>query len=80
MDMKKNITIKDGTSKSQLMKAIKNYETELHTTVLIVFVATTHILLLTEFDGIDVGKWKCNVDDFINGVYVSKMELINTLC
>lgn len=77
--MEKNISIKDGTSKSQLMKAIKNHENTLNITILVAFVSTEHILRITEFDGICVTKWSCNVDDFINRVDVSKMELIGTL-
>lgn len=77
--MEKKISIYDGTSKSQLMKAIKNHENTLNITILVAFVSTEHILIITEFDGICVTKWRCNVDDFINGVNVSKMDLIGIL-
>lgn len=74
-NMKKQIIIKDGTSKSQLNKAIKNYENCVRTTVLKFYVHEDHTYILIDFDGIIVSKWHGNVDDFINEVNASKMKL-----
>lgn len=77
--MKKSITIKDGTSKSQLLKAIQEYEDTVHTTVLSVVVHTGHMYTLIEFDGISVGKWIGDVDDFINEGKTALMTLVQVM-
>ena len=73
--MEKSIVIKDGTSKAQLIKAIRNFETALGTTVLIMHVHDNHYYTLIEFDGISVSKWIGIIDEFIEGVDNSKMIL-----
>ena len=75
--MKKQIIIKDGTSKSQLTKAIKNFETCANATVLKFYIHEDHGYTLVEFDGISVTKWSGIVDEFIDGVDVSKMNLVD---
>lgn len=71
------IIIKDGTSKTQLCKAIKNYEKHLKTTVLKFFVDSEHNYILVDFNGIIISKWFGNVDEFINEVNVDKMRLLD---
>lgn len=75
--MKKQIIIKDGTSKSQLTKAIKNFEACANATVLKFYIHEDHVYTLVEFDGISVTKWRGIVDEFINGVDTSKMDLVD---
>lgn len=75
--MKKIIIIRDGTSESQLNKAIRIYEKMLDTTVLKMFVHENHIYSLVEFCGNDIEIWSGNVDDFIKEVNVYKMTLVN---
>lgn len=52
-----NITIKDGTSKSQLISAIANYEYECNETVITAFIASNHILLMDVYDGNCITQW-----------------------
>lgn len=75
--MKKSITIKDGTSKAQLTKAIKNFESCANTTVLKFYIHEDHVYTLVDFDGITVTKWRGIVDEFIDGVDASKMDLVD---
>lgn len=76
MNMEKYIVIKDGTSKSQLMKAIENYESIYRSTVLKIYVHENHNYSLVDFDGISITKWGGVIDDFINNVTSTK-ELID---
>ena len=66
--MKKCIDIKDGTSKSQLLKAIKNYEKMNNTTVLKISIFKDHHYHLVDYNGINVTRWDGLIDDFINNV------------
>ena len=75
--MEKRIVIKDGTSKAQLTKAIKNFEACTDTTVLKIFICENHMYNLIEFDGISVAKWGGFIDDFMNEVEFTKMTLID---
>ena len=75
--MKKHIIIKDGTIKSQLNKAIKNFEACSNTTVLKFYIHEDHVYTLVDFDGIAVTKWRGIVDEFIDGADVSKMDLVD---
>ena len=75
-NMKKQIIIKDGTSKSQLTKAIKNFEACANTTVLKIYINEDHMYTLVEFNGISVTKWCGIVDEFITEVDASKMNLV----
>ena len=75
--METRIIIEDGTSKAQLTKAIKNFENRTNTTVLKIFVSENHIYRMVEFDGISITKWGGLIDDFINEVNITKMNLID---
>ena len=74
--MEKYIVIKDGTSKSQLIKAIENYEKMINTTVLKIYVHEDHNYRLVDFNGITVAKWGGVIDDFINNA-TSTMKIID---
>ena len=70
--MEKYIVIKDGTSKSQLIKAIENFEKMYNTTVLKIYVHEDHNYRLVDFNGITVTKWGGIIDDFINNAAAIK--------
>lgn len=74
-----SIIIKDGTSESQLLKAIHEYEALAETSVLSVEVYPNHLYTLVEFDGYSVGKWIGNVDEFINDGKISQMSIIEVM-
>ena len=83
--MEKSIKIQDGTSKSQLIKAIRNYEKMHNTTVLKIFVFKDHHYQLVDFNGITITIWEGFIDDFINSIttrlegkyYTSTMTLVD---
>ena len=75
--MEKSIIVKDGTSKSQLNKAIRIYEKMLDTNVLKMFVNEKHTYSLVECSGNDIKIWQGNVEDFIKEVNVYKMTLVS---
>lgn len=52
-----NIAIMDGTSKSQLIAAIANYEEEMKETVLKAFISRNHILVMDTYDGSGIAQW-----------------------
>ena len=63
--MEKNITILDGTSKAQLVKSIKMFESYVKCDTLKVTVLGDHTFTLVEFDGIVVTMWCGKIDNFI---------------
>ena len=71
------IIVKDRTNISLLYRAIKNFETQLNTSILNFYVGEDHFYTLVEFDGISARKWRGNIDEFIKGVDVSRMELVD---
>ena len=77
-DMKVSITIEDGTSKSQLIKAIRDYATKSRCTVLRITVFEDHTYTLLEFDGIVVTRWYGNIDNFIRCDF-STMRILSTM-
>ena len=76
--MKVSISIEDGTSKSQLIKAIRDYATKTECTVLRMNVFEDHTFALVEFDGIVVTMWYGNIDDFIHCDF-STMRIISIM-
>ena len=75
--MKVSISIEDGTSKTQLIKAIRDYATKTECTVLRVNVFEDHTYILVEFDGIVVTMWYGNIDNFIRCDF-STMRIVST--
>ena len=76
--MKVSIIIEDGTSKSQLIKAIRDYATKTECTVLRMDVFEDHTYALVEFDGIVVTMWYGNIDNFIRCDF-SGMRILSTM-
>ena len=71
-----NITIKDGTSKAQIVKAIRIFENVHKSNVISLYVATNHRFVLIDYDGISVSKWYGKIDEFIaEDTDYQKMEL-----
>ena len=62
----KNITILDGTSKAEILKSIKIFETYVKCDILKVTVFGDHAFTVLEYDGIVVTMWYGqNIDNFI---------------
>ena len=76
--MEKNITILDGTSKAQLVKSIKMFESYAECDTLKVTVFEDHTYTLLEFDGIVVTMWYGNIDSFICCDF-DNMRILRTL-
>ena len=76
--MNVSIIIKDGTSKSRLIKAIRDYATKYRCTVLRMYVFGDHTYTLVEFDGIVVTMWYGNIDNFIRCDF-STMRILSTM-
>ena len=77
--MKVSISIEDGTSKSQLIKAIRDYATKSRCTVLRMNVFEDHTYTLLEFDGIVVTRlYGKNIDNFIRCDF-STMRILSTM-
>ena len=76
--MNVSISIEDGTSKSQLIKAIRDYATKSRCTVLRITVFEDHTYTLLEFDGIVVTRWYGNIDNFIRCDF-STMRILSTM-
>ena len=77
--MNKSIIIKDGTSKAQLMKAIKDFEKEYNVTVLKMVVEENHHYKLAEFDGSIFTLWSGEVDIFLNNIDFRYMRFESAL-
>lgn len=77
--MNKAIIIKDGTSKSQLMKSIKDFEKEYNVTVLKMSVEENHHYKLATFDGSIFTLWCGEVDIFLNNIDFRYMRIESTL-
>ena len=70
------ISIKDGTSKEQIVKAISRFENAHKSNVISFFAASNHRFVLIDYDGISVSKWYGNIDEFIvEDTDYQKMEL-----
>ena len=54
------VRVKDGTSKAQIIKALKELEESRK-----VNVAENHHFIMVDFDGIAVTKWHGDVNEFI---------------
>lgn len=78
-DTKKYIIIEDGTSKSQLMKAIKDFEDEYKVTVLKFAVAKNHMYRLVAFDSVNVSLWRGDIDIFLNDIDNRKMYFVEAI-
>ena len=76
--MEKNITILDGTSKAQLVKSIKMFESYVECDTLKVTVFGDHTFTLVEFDGILVTVWHGNIDSFISCDF-DNIRIVRTL-
>ena len=59
------VRVKDGTSKAQIIKALKELEETRKVNVLKFFVAENHHFIMVDFDGIAVTKWHGDVKEFI---------------
>ena len=78
-DTEKYIIIEDGTSKSQLMKAIKDFEDEYKVTVLKFVVAKNHVYRLVVFDSVNVSLWRGDIDIFLNDIDHRKMYFVEAI-
>ena len=76
--MKVTISIEDGTSKAQLVKAIREFVSHLDCSVLRMEVFEDHTYTLVEFDGIVVTMWYGNIDNFISCDF-SDMKIVSTM-
>ena len=76
--MKVSITIEDGTSRAQLVKAIREFESHSECSVLRMNVFEDHTYTLVEFDGIVVTMWYGNIDNFIRCDF-SGMRIVSTM-
>ena len=75
--MKASITIEDGTSRAQVVKAIREFESHSECYVLRINVFEDHTYTLVEFDGIVVTTWYGNIDKLINSDF-SGMRIVST--
>lgn len=73
-----NLTILDGTSRAQVIKAIRTYEETNNVNVITFFVASNHRLIMIEFDGIVVTMWRGNIDNFIRCDF-SNMKIVSII-
>lgn len=76
--MKVTISIEDGTSKAQLVKAIREFASHSNCSVLRMNVFEDHTYTLIEFDGIVVTMWHGNIDNFIRCDF-SNMKIVSTI-
>ena len=76
--MKVSITIEDETSRAQLVKAIREFESYSECSVLRMNVFEDHTYILVEFDGIVVTMWYGNIDKFIRRDF-SSMRILSTM-
>ena len=76
--MQVSISIEDGTSKSQLIKAIRDYATKSECSVLRMYVFEDHTYTLVEFNGIVVTMWYGNIDSFIRCDFTT-MRIVSTM-
>lgn len=77
-DMKVSISIEDGTSKAQLVKAIREFESHSDCSVLRMYVFDDHTYTVVEFNGIVVTMWYGNIDNFIRCDF-SNMKIVSTM-
>lgn len=70
-----NLTILDGTSRAQVIKAIRTYEETNNVNVITFFVASNHRLIMIEYDGIGVAKRYGNIEEFLLYPSYEKLEL-----
>ena len=60
-----NLTILDGSSRAQIIKAIRKFEDASNAVVLSFFVASNHHFIMVEFDGRVVSEWVGKIDEFL---------------
>ena len=74
-----NIVNKAGVDLSLLIRNLRHYEEYTHSVVLRVRIFEDRTFTLVDYDGNVITKWKGHIDEFINGMYSTDMEIISIM-